>query len=289
MTMTDSTVRTYAVGDRVADGEYARAASIDDWCGASCGRGYVCSIAKGHTGPQHVAVGGGEVQAMVDRDTSGDEPKRYTVGETAPLSIRASGVYCGKSTDTVGHYYTCSLPADHDGPQHLTIDGTSGVVVSAVDVPEPIVEIPTYEVLRERFEVVEREVLRLRTLRDSLTAERDALQTEHDEFRQRVVDTAMELARRHDWCTVVQQGLTDMGLGDLLEREYRVQVEVTATRTATVTVTAREGEDAWRKVDNMTGAELAELLDNEDSAYRFYGNGEWEHSSHDSSTDVEEV
>lgn len=299
MTMTDEGVRTYAVGDEVADGEYARAANPDDWCDTRVAPGYICSIAKGHAGPQHVAVGAGRVQAVLDRDTSGDEPKRYAAGDMAGLPMRASeqGVpYCGESADPVGSYYTCSLPEGHDGPQHLTIDGASGRVVAGKDVPVPIVEQPTPQVLAERLatavEVNANLDRQVRELRDELATvrnERRQLQSTHDEFRQTVVDTAMELARRHDWCSVVQRGLEDMGLGDLLEREYRVQVTVTATRTATVTVTAREGEDAWRKVDNMSASELSDLIDQGDSSYRFYGSGEWEHESHDAATDVDEV
>jgi hypothetical protein len=261
--MTDSAVRTYSVGDVLPQEERV---PTQDWCEETLAGGYYCSLRKGHTGPQHVATyASGSVVAVVDRDTSADEPKRYAVGDTAPLSIRASeqGVpYCGESADTVGHYYTCSLPRDHDGPQHLTIDGASGVVVAAVDrepAPEPIVEQPTPEVLAERLaaavEVNTNLDRQLREARDELVS----LQNTHDEFRDTVRSTAIRLAKQHDWCSVVDSALREMGL-EPMRQDYDVEVSVTATRTITVRM---EGVDldgvdpsavkeqlSWHRVDN---------------------------------------
>lgn len=157
--------------------------------------------------------------------------RTYAVGDTAPTSLRgASGGACGGS---VSHGYYCSLPAGHEGPQHIAIGSDTGNVYGVADVPDPIVEQPTPEVVAERLAIAERELQRLRTLRDSLTAERDTLQAEHDEFRDTVRNTAIRLAKQHDWCSVVDAALIEMGLAPM-RQEYEVEVKVTATRVITV-------------------------------------------------------
>lgn len=234
--------------------------------------------------------------------------RTYAIGDASDehvyVAASAGREWCGVTgfPPPAASYYRCSLPKGHEGPQHVAANQEAVVGVmdrdTSGDVPEPIVEEPTPEVLAERLRVVEEEVVRLRSLRDNLITERDrayadrsALQATHDQLRQDVVDKAMELARQHDWCTVVQRGLEDMGLGDLLTQKYRVQVEVTATRTVTVEVEATNGSEAWRQVDNMSTSELADLIDNspDGSAYSFYGSDAWEHSSHDAQTDTELV
>lgn len=104
----------------------------------------------------------------------------------------------------------------------------------------------------------------------------------HEAFRKQVVDTAMEYARRHDWCSVVQSALEEMGL--TVTRRYRVRTWVKVARYVDVEVESTDASQAWRDVENMDSGELEEAIAGESLP------SGWEHDAHDASTsDVEEV
>jgi len=139
---------------------------------------------------------------------------------------------------------------------------------------------------REKRDEIDRlrdEVNNLRVANTLVRQEVTEAEAKHEEFRKLVVDKAMEYARRHDWCSVVQAALTEMGLE--VTRRYRVNVEVVVSRTAQVEIEATDAREAWQAVDALSSSDLADLLENDDAIP--YG---WDHSSHDAKTyDVEEV
>jgi hypothetical protein len=101
----------------------------------------------------------------------------------------------------------------------------------------------------------------------SVRADRDAVQVEHDEFRDKVRDTAIRLAREHNWCSVVDGALREMGLAPM-RRSYDVEVTITATRTIIIRADEADfdGKDesevhdalGWTQVDRAFRAQESE-------------------------------
>lgn len=251
-------------------------------------------------------IAGANNERGINVTMTDDAVRTYAVGESMTEDdYRTRSEACW----TQDGGYGCNLPPGHKGPQHVAaVRYPDRDVVHVWDrdtadddvepTPEPIVEQPTPEVVAERLATVQRELGEAQDqLHIATTASRDAraeierLQTEHDEFRQRVVDTAMELARRHDWCTVVQAGLTDMGLGDLLTKNYRVTVTLRAERTVTVQVAAASGEEAWQMVDRMGESDLSDAYEEENGNSLNYDvlGDEWSLTGQDANTRPEQI
>jgi len=70
---------------------------------------------------------------------------------------------------------------------------------------------------------------------------------ELEEFKQRVSDVGEAAAEKHDWCSVYDDIMEELGLPGRL-REFEVDVEV--TYTTTVTVEARSMDDAESVVND---------------------------------------
>lgn len=100
-------------------------------------------------------------------------------------------------------------------------------------------------------------------------------------FQVQVRDVAIRVAQDQNWC--------DQGLNEVLEElglprkssRYRVSVTVTANKVFDIEVQAASGGDAWRMVDDWGSSTLLEHIGELP--------GGWEHVSHDSSTDVQEI
>lgn len=217
------------------------------------------------------ATSGTRTYELGDRLWDGDMP----LGNTCAAEVQGG--------------YVCSLPRDHRGPQHVAAY-SSGVVCAVQDRDtsgDPIVEIPTREVLAERLATATAELTRLQAIATSAERARAEAEERYEDFRATVVRVAQEKARQHGWCRVVNAALTDMGLE--ATQRYAVEVKVTATRTVRVQVEAEDGEEAWKAVDAMTESELAdayEAYNGSSFSYNVLGSGDWEWESHDSSTNV---
>jgi hypothetical protein len=242
--------------------------------------------------------------------------RTYIVGDTVPEGVRGEdGSFCGANTDAG---WICSLPLGHTGPQHLTISQSDRRVLGTADRDEsgdPIVEQPTPEVLAERLAYAVHNGDQLRRLlrdmenqRDEALRERDELRDElatargnldrqradadeaMEAFRQRVGEVAMRYARAHDWCSVVQAALGELGIE--VKQRYRVTTDVHihhgdwyAKREGVVlTVESTSTGQAWRDVDNTTEWDDVEALL---SQANITLPDEWDFDKFDSSTDVE--
>jgi hypothetical protein len=266
--MTDATsvTRLYTVGERVEPGDYAKEGAEALWCKQPIPGGWVCSIREGHKGPQHVAVGGLTVHAVADRDTSGDEVEgtwkagdhvRSTPGATRFIAVgtvidvtERDGI---ARVDLVGRYLH-----DEGNWQHLTVDATA--LEPAISGYTP----PTHEQIGKALASTARQA---QTLIELAQRDRDRARVELETFRETVRDKAIELARQHNWCGVVDAGLRDMGL-EPMRRSYDVEVTITATRTITVRADevdfdgkdTSEVHDAlgWSRVDRAFRAQESE-------------------------------
>lgn len=129
---------------------------------------------------------------------------------------------------------------------------------------------------------------------EQLRAEVVSLRDKHEQFRQTVVDTAMRYAQRHDWCSVVREALSEMGLP--VTTRYRVRTTVFTRHEGGdwmaqreyvyVTVESTDANQAWRDVDALQGSDATDALE---TAGVTLPDG-WEFDHFDASTsDVEEV
>ena len=217
--------------------------------------------------------------------------RTYTVGDIAEPADYAGGVHqpgvCNfrivDAPEAAGYGY-CSMLGGHTGPQHVAAYSTGAVchVWDRDTSGDPIVEQPTREVLQERLDVTGAEVVRLRrevgelTARlamrdDELTrarAERDELRTEHDEFRAEVGRVAMRYARAHDWCSVVQSALSELGI--TVTQRWRIRTDVYASagdweakrEGVYVTVESeRDQRNVYQDVDALDGDDAIEALE----------------------------
>lgn len=254
MTDATSTVRTYTVEERVLDGDYAKHADMGEWCREPISGGYVCSIKAGHAGPQHVAVGGSRVCAVKDRDQSGDGPDNT-----------------------------------------LTLLDGRRVQVPAEIYPTVRDEQHQYTVMLDELRTQVREA---RDARDRVQASLDTLREREEErmeaFRQRVGQVAMRYARDHNWCSVVQRALEELGIEVVQRWRVRTDVKIShhngweAVRGSVyVTVeSARDRGNVYQDVDNMDADAAINVLEQEGIEIP----DGWQFESFDASTsDVELV
>jgi hypothetical protein len=111
----------------------------------------------------------------------------------------------------------------------------------------PTVVDPEVARLQALIVTLEASVASLRTQNDTQRRHIENLVEEHERFKKVVVSTADRYARRHDWCSVVNEALEEMGL----ERE---QVSFNAT------VNIRVGFSGTRNDGEQTVPSIRELM-----------------------------
>lgn len=142
-TMTSTAIRTYTVGDSPDEYVYAPT-SQRNWCGEPMQGGYVCSIHRGHEGPQHVAANVVRVCAVKDREghtVTSTAIRTYSAGDPTDDYVYNSDSFdwCGKRFPSPG--YVCSIRSGHEGPQHVA--ATSVRVEQVMDREQPVPETST--------------------------------------------------------------------------------------------------------------------------------------------------
>lgn len=295
VTDTTSTVRTYTVGDAVPE---ELRVPMGDWCEAPVGRSYVCSLRTGHTGPQHLAwhSGGSEILAAADRDTSGDEVASTTVEGTwkAGDVVQRTGFGVRIPVATV-----VGVERDDDGITWAHVVGRYSpdgdwqhMRVQASELrPNTDASGPTHEQIAEAmvsgFRQAQTLIRQAQRDRDRAQEQYGVLSVTHSTFRDEVRSLAIEKAAELGWCRPgLNEALDQLGL-DRATNRYRVTVEVTAVRTVDVEVDAADGDAAWQAVDAMDPSELRDAMEAYgESPYDFYGSDEWDHSSHDASSNT---
>jgi hypothetical protein len=202
-------------------------------CQTGVSNGYVCNLETGHGGPQHLAIGAqGRVYGTADRDeVEGTWKPGDVVMRTSYPRIGIGAVlHVGRDGDGPVQVWLCAKDPGDEAFRLLLVTEPdtlrpyeAGTVVGDYE-PPTLAEIG--EALVWKAAVLDEAVKEVR-------AERDRAQDEHNEFRDTVRDTAIRLAREHNWCSVVDGALREMGL-EPMRRSYDVQVTITATRTITV-------------------------------------------------------
>lgn len=283
VTSTLSTTRTYVRGDVADETDFATE-------GTRCNDphyGYYCTLPSGHKGTQHVgSLFSREVVAVWDRDTSGDEP---ATPEGTPEGTWKAGDHVQGAADSHTIAAGTVLGVDEvegitwatfvgrylyeDQWRLLRIHATRLVPLRDGSTP------PTQEEIAAAVASFARQS---QTMILSARRERDQAQNEYADFRDTVRDTAITLARRHDWCSVVDEALREMGLTPM-RQELDVEVKVTATRTITVrssaldagSLTTDDVRDAlgWTRVDNAFREQIDEASSWETTDYEIV---EWE-------------
>lgn len=263
--MTDSTTRTYSIGEvlpdsKVADGLYTERTT--DWCmhnTMDVGHGS-CSMPKGHGGPQHLAaLYNGTIVGLALNEPTDDGPtwktgdsvmrdQRVVSPGTPDIAIGTVIGVDGAFAHLVGRIRYESEWRHHRVPNRALRPGSGGVPGPTLEeigaaLLQPLrvsVEAPTVDAVATTADAE-----RIASLERRLTA----VQAAHEQFRTTVRDKAIELAKEHNWCSVVDQGLIAMGLSPM-RRKWEVEVAVRASQTITVTVEEADDEDAAREMVN---------------------------------------
>jgi hypothetical protein len=294
MTDTTSTVRTYAV-DETPD-EYTYREETGTWCREPV-EGYVCSIARGHRGPQHVAAVGHRILAVADRDTSGDTDEPTTELDRFRELVRATALR--QRERGYGDHAAWNTTLVKLGLQPFTRRKARVVApISRVvaELPNDFTEAEAREWLnarRDRLETYLRpmegeigepvvEVEAVVEGVEGVEAEDGADTEDLDEYKALVLRVALEMQADHGWCdSGTQEVLDDLGLQRT--HRHRVRVKVTATRYFYAEVDAKSDTEAWEAVDAMDSGEVWEAIERYDED-QMSTLGGWDHESHDSST-----
>lgn len=293
--MTSTEVRTYTVGERVEDGDYAKSGDYGRWCRESIPDGWVCSIEAGHAGPQHVAVGGDVVRAVKDREQGPTfEPGDVVMRLESPRIAVGTVLSVTREADRPVAWLAGKEPGETEFRLMSTDARTLRPYAPGTVVGDS--EPPTLAQIGEAFvrkhKILDEALTTTREARDTVTESLRNAERMHDEFRDRVRALAIEKAADLGWCTPgLNAALEELGLPPK-DGRYRVRVQVTATRYIDVAVRAPDGSEAWSAVDAMSESELAEAYEDYtgDSFQRVVlDNGAWEHVSHDSSTSTEHL
>jgi hypothetical protein len=280
--------RLYAIDD-VAPG--LRAGRDVRFCSEPVPGGWVCSLPTGHTGPQHLCIGEDDnrVIAVGERDTSGDSPAGTDEPSTGPTwnvgdhvqgrhngRIIASGVVLGV--------------AEVRGVTQATIVGRNlyDSAFQLMQVPvTALVPLRDSNPLPTQLEIaaaVSSFARQANTLIDSAQARAAEAETQYEQFRDTVRDTATDYAKRHGWCSVVDQALEEIGL-EKRARTCRVRTKLVMYRyvDALVDVSGDEG-DAWRRIDELGEDDFQDAMRRAGESMTALEREGWTYDSHDSDT-----